>query len=618
MSETTVLKLANEMPQSQGFTLAWENLGYTVKDKNGNPKTVLSNLNGIVKPGSVVAVLGASGAGKSSFLNTLAGRNPSAHVTGQVTINGRTDISMKHASRYCTQEEALFGNLTVYETLMYAADFNLPDTTPKQKKHEIVMELISDFGLETVKNTIIGTPLMKGCSGGQVRRVSVASQMIGLKGGILFLDEPTSGLDSVAAGAIINIVRNIASRENTTVICTIHQPSTETFELFSHMLLLGQGQTVYFGPREEAITYFETVGHPIPVRANPSDVYLLLTNVDFDEDLEAGKDRLVALTAAYQKSAQNLRVLSEIKQLNANPLPYEKGSVGYANGVFHQTKTLLLRALLNATKNPLSYWIRVAMYVCLAILMGTTWLRMGVYQTTVTDRLAGLFFAVAFLSFMAVAGIPAFLEERHVFMRESANGLYGVGSYVLSNTLISIPFIFIISISFSLVAYFLMGLQQEADRFFVFVGYLFLSLMIAEAQTVFISVAIPIFVAALTITAFANGLWMVVQGFFVQKTNIPAFWRYSFHQIDFQKYAYELLVDNEFRGLTFDCAGVAPNCACMYQSSLNNTCQFSGEDVLRHYDYADISYYKWSLIMIAIFLFFKIATYLVLKIQASR
>ncbi|KAJ3272437.1 hypothetical protein HDV01_005506 [Terramyces sp. JEL0728] len=616
MSETSILKLMTE--KHQGFTLAWENLGYAVRDKNGKPKTVLSNLSGIVKPGAVVAVLGASGAGKSSFLNTLAGRNPSAQVTGQVYINGRTDISMKHASRYCTQEEALFGNLTVYETLMYAADFNLPDTTPKQRKHEIVMELISDFGLEDVKNTIIGTPLLKGCSGGQVRRVSVASQMIGLKNGILFLDEPTSGLDSVAAGAIISIVKNIASKENATVICTIHQPSTETFELFTHMLLLGQGNTVYFGPRDDAIQYFETIGHPIPVRANPSDVYLLLTNIDFDHDLEVGKDRLNTLTTAYIKSAQSQKVLTEIKQLAANPLPYEKGSVGYANGVFYQTKTLFLRALLNATKNPLSYWIRVAMYVCLAILMGTTWLRMGEFQTTVTDRLAGLFFAVAFLAFMAVAGIPAFLEERHVFMRESANGLYGVGSYVLSNTLISIPFVFIISISFSLVAYFLMGLQQSADKFFIFVGYLFLALMIAEAQTVFISVTIPIFVAALTITAFANGLWMVVQGFFVQKSNIPAFWRYTFHQIDFQKYAFELLVDNEFRGLTFDCDGTAPNCACMYESVLNDQCRFTGEDVLSHYDYADISYWKWSVIMVSIFLFFKICTYVVLKLQSRR
>jgi len=219
---------------------------------------------------------------------------------------------------------------------------------------------------------------------------------------------------------------------------------------------------------------------------------------------------------------------------------------------------------------------------------------------------------------MAVAGIPAFLEERHVFTRERANGLYGVESYVVSNFLVSIPFIFIITVSFSGVAYYSMGLQETSEKFCTFASVLFLSLMIAEAQTVFISVAIPVFVAALAVTAFTNGLWMVVQGFFVQKKNIPDFWRYSFHRIDFQKYAYELLISNEMTGLTFSCKDPSTgSCACVVPSSKNATssCQFTGEDVLKFYDYADIDYTKWLIIMVVIFCVFKIGTIFLLKIQ---
>jgi hypothetical protein len=145
-------------------------------------------------------------------------------------------------------------------------------------------------------------------------------------------------------------------------------------------------------------------------------------------------------------------------------------------------------------------------------------------------------FSVAFLAFMAVAGIPAFLEERHVFVRERSNGLYGVESYLISNFIVSLPFLALIAFSFSILGYFLMGYQQTASNFFVFVGYLFLMLLIAEAQVQFISVVVPIFVAALTITAFANGLWMVVNGFALIKiSDIPPGWRYTFHYIDFQK-----------------------------------------------------------------------------------
>ena len=117
------------------------------------------------------------GAGKSSFLDAIAGRKLDSQVSGQVFVNGAENVSMKRVSKYCTQDDALFGNLTVRETLMYSAHFNLPQSTPYALKVQIVDELIQEFGLVKVKDTIIGTPLMKGCSGGQVRRVSCASQV---------------------------------------------------------------------------------------------------------------------------------------------------------------------------------------------------------------------------------------------------------------------------------------------------------------------------------------------------------------------------------------------------------------------------------------------------------
>jgi len=171
---------------STGYAISWANLGYSVS-QGKMEKEILSRLYGIVHPGSMVAVLGASGAGKSSFLDVLANRKPFADVSGTIAINGHTTIPMKHVSRYCVQEEALYGNLTVHETLMYAADFNLPKSTPRKQKQQIVKDLLNEFGLARVRDTIIGTPLRKGCSGGQVRRVSVASQIVGLTEGILFL-----------------------------------------------------------------------------------------------------------------------------------------------------------------------------------------------------------------------------------------------------------------------------------------------------------------------------------------------------------------------------------------------------------------------------------------------
>jgi ABC-type multidrug transport system ATPase subunit len=343
-----------------GFSLAWKDLEYYVYDKRTkSEKKILSQMNGFLKPGSVCAVLGSSGAGKSTFLDVISGRKKaSSNVRGQVLVNGHANVSMKHVSRYCTQDDALFGNLTVRETLLYAARFNLNEKMSESERIQVVDDMIEEFGLKGVENTIIGTPLMKGCSGGQVRRVSVASQIIGLKGGIFFLDEPTSGLDSVAAFSVIESVKQLAIQYNSTILATIHQPSSETFNLFTHVLIMSQGSTVYFGPREEAIAHFSSIGRPLPTHANPSDVYLQMTNVDFLEDKEQGRKEVEGLVNAYKTSSYASQVKDEIELELKNSANAVVPQYSYVNGFMHQTSVLMSRALLNAGKNPLSYWIR--------------------------------------------------------------------------------------------------------------------------------------------------------------------------------------------------------------------------------------------------------------------
>jgi hypothetical protein len=164
-----------------------------------------------------------------------------------------------------------------------------------------------------------------------------------------------------------------------------------------------------------------------------------------------------------------------------------------------------------------------------------------------------------------------------------------------------------------------MGYQQTAANFFIFLGYMFVMLLVAEAQVMFISVVLPIFVAALTISAFTNGLWMVVNGFaLIRISDIPAFWRYTFHYIDFQKYAFEAMLKNEMTDITFNCAQGPTGCACMVPGANLTSCTFTGNDVMNYYEHSDVKYGLWLGILFAILAFFKISTYLVLKIQGTK
>lgn len=128
---------------------------------------------------------------------------------------------------------------------------------------------------------------------------------------------------------------------------------------------------------------------------------------------------------------------------------------------------------------------------------------------TQNDRLSVHFFSVAFLGFMSVAGIPAFLEERLVFTRERMNGLYGPGAYVIANTIVTVPYLFVCALLFAVISYWSIGLNPGADQFFKFLGILFLAVFTAEAQSTVVAAFLPIFVAALAIASFMNGFWMV-------------------------------------------------------------------------------------------------------------
>lgn len=193
---------------------------------------------------------------------------------------------------------------------------------------------------------------------------------------------------------------------------------------------------------------------------------------------------------------------------------------------------LLHRSWIKAYRDIVAYWIRIIMYLGLAILMGTVFLRLKRTQNDIQPYINALFFSSAFMSFMAVAYVPAFLEDLQTFSKERANGLVGPLAFSVANFIIGLPFLFIIVLLFSVVTYFLIDFRQSADAFFWFVMWLFLDLVSAESLVVFVSAIFPNFVVALAVTAFANGLWMCVDGFLVPMGILNVFWKYVFHYID--------------------------------------------------------------------------------------
>jgi hypothetical protein len=274
---------------------------------------------------------------------------------------------------------------------------------------------------------------------------------------------------------------------------------------------------------------------PIPLYTNPAEFVLDLMNTDFSGDAITSAQQLAFLHRSWTSSRQARGLSDEIiravnSRRDAEKLTERLKKKNFFSVTFH----LVHRQFIKSYRDVVAYGIRLAMYTGLAIMSGTVWLRLTSNQTDIQPYINSIFFGSAFMSFMAVAYVPSFLEDRHNFIKERANGLYGATAFQVSNFIIGLPYLFIISVVFSSISYWLTAFQPRAKEFLTFIMWLFLDLVAAESMVVFISSLIPNFVVALALTAFANGLWMCVGGFFVPTTILNVFWRYTFHYIDYQ------------------------------------------------------------------------------------
>ncbi|KAK7022533.1 ABC transporter domain-containing protein [Favolaschia claudopus] len=607
-----------------GSTLSFLHLSYEVDSAKGKKvgKLLVDDVSVTVRAGELLAIMGPSGAGKSTLLDLMAFRKTPLEGA-VVSLNGESldAKSMQHMSTFVEQEDALLGVLTVRESVSYALRLHLPLLSRREVAAR-VDRVLTALGLQSCSHQRIGTPISRGISGGQKRRVTAACAMITFPR-ILLLDEVTSGLDSTSAREVMSAIRTLAVSEGMIVIATIHQPSLETLAQFTDILLLAKGQTCFSGKVSELEGFLERWGHPVGKFITPSDHAMNFLNEDFAE--VTGRETRTDAAAFRQFYLSTNPPLPEIRDTEfmveeARYLDVEHGKAGGLGTLFWNTVVLSERTAVNYSRNLLAYGVRAGMYAGMGFMLATIWIRLGTDDTTINDRLSVHFYSVAFLAFMSVAGIPGFLEERSVYYRETKNGLYSTLPFVLSNTLVNMPFLFICTLLFTLICYWAIGLHGGAPAFFRFLAFLYLAILAAESQMIIVAALLPIFVAALAVGAFVNGFWMSVGGYFIKARSLPRFWYYSFHYMDYQRYAFELLTNSDLRGLNFKCTSPSvkgDTCVCAYPSSTPETCTVSGADVLDYLDIGGISYGKWVAIVVGITIIYRVALYFALKMRSK-
>jgi len=263
--------IADHKPAS----LYFQNVSYNLKGKQ-----ILYDVQGAVRPGELMAIMGASGAGKTTFLDILARKNKRGEGQGSFFVNGEkiTDDDFRNVVGFVDQEDTMLPTLTVHETILDSALLRLPKDMSFMAKEQRVEDVEKQLGIYHIRDQIIGSEegSGRGISGGEKRRVGIACELV-TSPSILFLDEPTSGLDAYNAYNVVECLVNLAKIYNRTVILTIHQPRSNIVALFDQLILLAQGRTVYSGPFSSCQSYFDGTGYACPPGFNIADYLVDLT-----------------------------------------------------------------------------------------------------------------------------------------------------------------------------------------------------------------------------------------------------------------------------------------------------------------------------------------------------
>ncbi|PGH13868.1 hypothetical protein AJ80_06137 [Polytolypa hystricis UAMH7299] len=256
-------------------SLQFENVAYYL-----NGKQILSGIHGTAQPGQVMAIMGASGAGKTTFLDILARKNKRGVTHGDFYVNGEkiSDQEYRNVIGFVDQEDTMLPTLTVHETILTSALLRLPRDMSTAAKEQRAFEVERQLGIYHIKDQLIGSEEGKGrgISGGEKRRVGIACELV-TSPSVLFLDEPTSGLDAFNAFNVIECLVTLAKTYNRTVIFTIHQPRSNIVALFDQLILLANGKTVYSGPFVSCQPYFDNIGYSCPPGFNIADYLVDLT-----------------------------------------------------------------------------------------------------------------------------------------------------------------------------------------------------------------------------------------------------------------------------------------------------------------------------------------------------
>ncbi|KAH9321630.1 hypothetical protein KI387_016269 [Taxus chinensis] len=527
----------------QPLSIAFENINYYVdmpqemknEGLDQNRLQLLSNISGSFRPGVLTALVGVSGAGKTTLMDVLAGRKTGGYIEGNISISGypKKQGTFARISGYCEQNDIHSPNVTVYESLVYSAWLRLPQNVDERTRMMFVQEVMELVELTPLKDALVGIPGVTGLSTEQRKRLTIAVELIA-NPSIIFMDEPTSGLDARAAAIVMRTVRNTVDTGRT-VVCTIHQPSIDIFEAFDELLLMKRGgQVIYAGPlghhSHKLVEYFEAVESvpPITEGYNPATWVLEVSSISVEESLGIDFADIFRKSLLYEWNQTLIKELS-------NPAPGSKDlnfPTEYAQSFRVQCVACLWKQYWSYRQNPHYVVVRLFFTIVVALIFGSIFWDLGTKrgnQQDVLNILGAMYCSVLFLGLNNATSVQPVVDvERTVFYRERAAGMYSAFPYAFGQVVVEIPYILMQSVVYSLLVYSMIAFEWTTIKFFWFLFFMYFTFLYFTFFGMVTVAMTPNFhVAAIILSAF-NATWNLFCGFIIPRPKMPVWWSWYY------------------------------------------------------------------------------------------
>ncbi|KAF3454238.1 hypothetical protein FNV43_RR04685 [Rhamnella rubrinervis] len=528
----------------QPLTMTFHNLNYFVDmpkemTKKGIPETrlqLLSNVSGVFSPGVLTALVGSSGAGKTTLMDVLAGRKTGGYIEGDIRISGhpKEQRTFARVSGYVEQNDIHSPQVTVEESLMFSSALRLPKEVTPEKKREFVEQVMTLVELDSLREALVGMPGSSGLSTEQRKRLTIAVELVA-NPSIIFMDEPTSGLDARAAAIVMRAVRNTVDTGRT-VVCTIHQPSIDIFEAFDELLLMKRGGRVIYGGKlgvhsQIMVDYFQAIKgiSPIPDGYNPATWMLEVTTTAAEEKI--GED----FAEIYRNSEQFREVEANIIQFST-PAPGSeplKFATTFSQDQLTQFRQCLWKQNLVYWRSPPYNAMRLVFTIISALLLGSIYWDVGSKRHSTGDLfmvMGALYSSCLFLGVNNASSVqPVVSIERTVFYREKAAGMYSPFSYAAAQGLVEIPYVILQTLIYGFITYFMINFEKDVGKFLLYMLFMFLTFTYFTFYGMMaVGLTSSQHMAAVISSAFYS-LWNLLSGFLVPKPKIPGWWLWFYY-----------------------------------------------------------------------------------------